>query len=69
MVEENLYKINQLPIMFLWGYKDFIFDKHFLNEWEKRIPNGEFHVFKNSGHYIFEDEPEETSSLIKQFFT
>ncbi len=67
MVDENLYKIKKLPTMFLWGDKDFIFDKHFLNEWKKRIPNGKFYIFKDSGHYIFEDKPEETLSLIKQF--
>ena len=66
-VDDNLYKINNLPIMFLWGLKDFIFDKNFLTEWQKRFPNAEYHIFKNGGHYIFEDKPGEILLLIEKF--
>ena len=66
-VDDNLHKINKLPILFLWGLKDFIFDENFLKEWEKRIPDAQYHVFKNSGHYIFEDKPVETMHLIEKF--
>ncbi|MCD4741049.1 MAG: alpha/beta fold hydrolase [Desulfobacteraceae bacterium] len=66
-VDKNLYKIKKFPILFLWGLKDFVFDKSFLNEWKKRIPDAEYHIFKNSGHYIFEDKPVETMLLIEKF--
>ncbi|MCK5542435.1 MAG: alpha/beta hydrolase [Desulfobacterales bacterium] len=66
-VDDNLHKIKNFPILFLWGLKDFVFDKNFLNEWKKRIPEAEYHIFKNSGHYIFEDKPVETMLLIEKF--
>lgn len=66
-VDENLFKIKAFPILFLWGLKDFVFDKKFLNEWKKRLPDAEYHIFKNSGHYIFEDKPKETILLIENF--
>ncbi|MCK5313042.1 MAG: alpha/beta fold hydrolase [Desulfobacteraceae bacterium] len=66
-VDENLYKIKDFPLLFLWGLKDFVFDKNVLNEWKKRIPKAEYHVFENSGHYIFEDKPSETLLLIEKF--
>lgn len=66
-VDENLYKIRDFPILFLWGLKDFVFDKDVLKEWKKRIPDAQYHIFKNSGHYIFEDKPDETMLLIEKF--
>jgi cis-3-alkyl-4-acyloxetan-2-one decarboxylase len=66
-VDENLHKIKDVPLLFLWGLKDFVFDKNFLNEWKKRIPDGEYHIFEHSGHYIFEDKPEETLLLMEKF--
>jgi haloalkane dehalogenase len=66
-VDENLYKIKNFPILFLWGLKDFVFDKDVLKEWQKRIPDAQYHIFKNSGHYLFEDKPDETMLLIEKF--
>ncbi len=66
-VDENLYKLKDFPMMILWGGKDFVFDISFLNEWKKRFPDASTHLFKNAGHYLFEDKPEETSLLIKNF--
>jgi len=66
-VDDNLYKIKEFPILFVWGLKDFVFDENFLNEWKQRIPDAKYHVFKNSGHYIFEDKPVETMLLIEEF--
>jgi len=66
-VDDNIHKIKSLPILFLWGVQDFVFDINFLNKWKQRIPDAEYHIFKNSGHYIFEDKPLETLRLIKKF--
>ncbi len=66
-IDKNLNKLNEFPIMILWGAKDFVFDLAFLDEWKKRFPNAKVHLFKNAGHYLFEDEPEATSMLIKDF--
>ncbi len=56
-----------MQIIFLWRLKDFVFDKEVLNEFKTRIPNAEYHIFENSGHYIFEEKPEETILLIEKF--
>ncbi len=66
-VDDNLHKINAIPTMFLWGLKDFVFDVNFLNEWKIRLPNAQYHVFENSGHYLLEDNPDESLMLIKDF--
>lgn len=66
-VDDNLHKLENFPLLFLWGLKDFIFDVNFLNEWKKRFPDAQYYIFENSGHYIFEDKPHETALKIKNF--
>ncbi len=66
-VDENLFKLKKIPLMILWGKKDFVFDMNFLNEWKKRFPNAKIHLFKNAGHYVFEDKHQEACTLIKNF--
>ncbi|MCP4020243.1 MAG: alpha/beta fold hydrolase [Desulfobacteraceae bacterium] len=66
-VDKNLSKLDQDKLMFLWGSKDFVFDLSFLNEWRRRFPRAQTHVFHDAGHYLFEDKPDETSYLIKRF--
>ena len=50
-----------------WGEKDFVFDRHFLAEWRKRLPSAEFHCFPDCGHYILEDAHEEITPLVREF--
>ena len=66
-VDENLYQLNPIPMMILWGEKDFVFDISFLNEWKKRFPHARVHLFHDAGHYLFEDKPKATSLLVKNF--
>jgi haloalkane dehalogenase len=55
------------PVMICWGEKDFVFDRHFLEEWERIYPHAEIHRFPDCGHYILEDAAEETIPLIRKF--
>ncbi len=66
-VDKNLGRLDQASLLFLWGAKDFVFDLSFLNEFKTRFPRAETHVFHDSGHYLFEDKPEESSKLINAF--
>ncbi len=66
-VDQNLKNLDETKLLFLWGAKDFVFDLTFLNEFRKRFPNADHHVFQDAGHYLFEDKPQETLALIKSF--
>ena len=48
-----------------WGMKDFVFDRHFLAEWERRFPKAEVHRFPEAGHYVLEDEAEQIVPLVR----
>lgn len=66
-VEDNLHRLENIPMMILWGRHDFVFDLSFLREWQRRFPGVPVHLFEDAGHYLFEDKPEKTASLIDQF--
>ncbi|MBW6511502.1 MAG: alpha/beta fold hydrolase [Desulfuromonadaceae bacterium] len=66
-IESGLERFATLPMMICWGLKDFVFDVHFLNEWQRRFPHAEVHAFADCGHYILEDAKEEVIPLITQF--
>ena len=46
------------PMLIGWGMKDFVFDRHFLDEWEPPLPRGRGPPLPEAGHYVLEDEAE-----------
>jgi haloalkane dehalogenase len=68
-VDRHLHLLAESHLLFLWGARDFVFDLTFLNEFKRRFPKAETHVFHDAGHYLFEDKPKETLDLINAFLT
>lgn len=68
-VDRHLHLPAESDLLFLWGARDFVFDLTFLNEFKRRFPRAETHVFHDAGHYLFEDKPKETLGLINAFLT
>jgi haloalkane dehalogenase len=54
-VQELLPTFRQTPTLILWGEKDFVFDRYFLEVWEKTLPEAEVHRFPEAGHLVLED--------------
>lgn len=67
-VDDHLEALSKIPLLICWGMKDFVFDHHFLNEWERRMPHAEIHRFDDCGHYILEDAGKEVIQHINVFF-
>jgi len=65
--ERGLEGLRELPMIVLWGRKDFVFDDHFLAEWRRRFPAAEYHVFEDAGHYVLEDAHERVIPLVRDF--
>jgi cis-3-alkyl-4-acyloxetan-2-one decarboxylase len=65
--QDRLRLLESVPMLVLWGMKDFVFDEHFLAEWERRFPGALVHRFAGAGHYLFEDEAARTSELVAAF--
>ena len=64
---EKLPALGAVPMLGVWGMKDFVFDADFLKEWERRFPKTEFHRIPDAGHYVLEDAPEIVIPKIKEF--
>lgn len=66
-VADKVSQFNHLPMLILWGELDFVFDQHFLAEWQTRFPKAELHRFPKAGHYILEDRKDTVIPLIAEF--
>lgn len=66
-VADSLSLFADVPMLIGWGLKDFVFDRHFLEEWVRRFPDAEVHRFADSGHYILEDQAGHIEPLIRSF--
>ncbi len=52
---EHLPRLKDKPCLIVWGEKDFVFDKTFMNRWLDYYPQAELHRYPDCGHYILED--------------
>ncbi len=59
----------KIPMLILWGGKDFCFNKEFYDEWCRRFPAAERHYFEDGGHYILEDKLYEITPLLLSFLS
>jgi pimeloyl-ACP methyl ester carboxylesterase len=65
--ESLLPGLADVPMLIGWGLKDFVFDKHFLAEWERHFPKADVRRFPESGHYVLEDERDTLIPAIAKF--
>ncbi len=66
-VDDGINQFRTLPMLICWGEQDFVFDRHFLAEWQHRFPDAEMHRYADCGHYILEDAGKEVMPLIRSF--
>jgi pimeloyl-ACP methyl ester carboxylesterase len=64
---ERLESLRSRPMLICWGERDFVFDRHFLDEWIKRFPSAEVHRFSDAGHYVLEDAADRIVPLVRSF--
>jgi haloalkane dehalogenase len=62
-----LHLLRDKPMLICWGMRDFVFDEHFLAEWQRRFPGAEVHRYEDAGHYLLEDAGEQVAERIEEF--
>lgn len=65
-VAEKLPGLCPNPLI-LWGEKDFVFDGHFLAEWQRRLPGATVRRYPAGGHYLLEDEGPAVLAEVRAF--
>jgi haloalkane dehalogenase len=63
----SLEKFASVPTLLLWGVRDFVFDRHFLAEWQRYLPHAETHIWPDCGHYLLEDATDEVIMRVRDF--
>ncbi len=67
-IENGLEKLNNKPMLLLWGGKDFCFTEHFYKGWRQRFSGAQYHYFEDAGHYVLEDAFDAISPIVTSFF-
>lgn len=65
--EARLETFVSKPCLLAWGEKDFVFDRHFLNQWKRVFPNASVLNYPDCGHYIFEDAGPPLTRAVSNF--
>ena len=65
--ESGLDQFRDRPMLICWGMRDFVFDRHFLAEWERRFPAAEVLRLPDCGHYVLEDATDEIVAAVSRF--
>ena len=63
----SMAKFAATPTLLLWGLRDFVFDRHFLADFQAKLPHAETHTWADCGHYLLEDAPAEALAKIDDF--
>ncbi len=66
-IGDGLARFRDTPTLICWGEQDFVFDRHFLAEWERRMPHAQVHRFPDAGHLVLEDAGERIVPLVQKF--
>jgi pimeloyl-ACP methyl ester carboxylesterase len=66
-VEDVLPRFRNVPTLLLWGMKDFVFDRHFLAQWQRHFPHAETYTWPDAGHYLLEDATDEVIMRVREF--
>jgi len=65
-IEQNLSRLRELPVTFLWGMQDWCFTPDFLKQFLQFYPDAEVHRFNDAGHYVVEDAYEEIVPVLEK---
>lgn len=66
-VEAGLDKLQDHPLLLMWGEQDWCFSPEFRREFEQRFPEAESVTFDDAGHYVFEDAGERILPRLREF--
>lgn len=66
-IHRGLANFRHTPALICWGDADFVFDHHFLRQWQVELPHAEVHRFPKAGHYVLEDAKDEIVPRVRAF--
>jgi pimeloyl-ACP methyl ester carboxylesterase len=68
-LESTLPRIAGIPSLLIWGSKDRVVDLRSAESIAKRLLGARLAVIEGAGHLPYEENPEEFSRIVREFFT
>ncbi len=56
-----------VPVQFVWGMRDRVFQPVFLDQWLELFPDAESVRLEHAAHFVIEDEPDAVTDAIERF--
>jgi pimeloyl-ACP methyl ester carboxylesterase len=66
-LDEGLPSLLDHPHLVCWGTQDPVFHTGYLEGWQQRLPDGEFHIFDDCSHWVVEEATERILPLMRDF--
>lgn len=66
-IEAGLSSLSDLPILLVWGMKDWCFTPECLEKFIAAWPEAEVHRLADVGHWVVEDAAEESQRIVGEF--
>jgi haloalkane dehalogenase len=66
-IEEGLKDLRKLPILLVWGMRDWCFTPDCLEKFCDAWPHAEVHRLWDVGHWVVEDAPEDARTVVEEF--
>jgi haloalkane dehalogenase len=66
-IHAGLAHFRDTPALICWGGRDFVFDEHFLRQWQVELPKAELLRLPRAGHYVLEDGRDEIVPRVREF--
>jgi haloalkane dehalogenase len=66
-VGRGLAKLQDRPVLIVWGGRDFCFNQYFFERWLKVFPNAEENLLERAGHYVLDDAGPAAIGPISEF--
>ena len=66
-LERGLDGLTRLPHLVIWGLKDPVFDRAYLEAWQRRFPEAEVHALEDASHWVVEEAGDRVLPLMRSF--
>lgn len=62
-IAEDLPTLAHLPTLLVWGMRDPVFSRRYLDDLRHRIPHAEVHQYQDAGHLVLEDREDAIADI------
>ena len=62
-IAAGLPTLARVPTLLVWGMKDPVFSRRYLDDLRHRIPHADVHQYEDAGHLVLEDRPDAIADI------